>query len=198
MARKQGVLDGKQGQHTPKVGVEAHSEVTLVAALSLYPHACFSGDWRAGCGRVEVSDGNVWEPTVGLEPTTCGLQNRCSAIELRRRRGSARIRTGLRGTRSIAAALHCCQAAGKGGQRPTLCRYAAMPLCRYAAARSLSVPGVCGSNSAAAAAVRRPLADIHGGAGVTGAHRHAPRTHAHGASHAQAAIAAVRAGHHLD
>jgi hypothetical protein len=26
-----------------------------------------------------------WEPAVGLEPTACGLRNRCSATELRRR-----------------------------------------------------------------------------------------------------------------
>jgi hypothetical protein len=31
--------------------------------------------------------GYILEPTVGLEPTTYGLQNRCSAIELRRRVG---------------------------------------------------------------------------------------------------------------
>ena len=37
---------------------------------------------RKKCGLVGGGEG---EPTVGLEPTTCGLQNRCSAIELRRR-----------------------------------------------------------------------------------------------------------------
>jgi hypothetical protein len=31
------------------------------------------------------------EPTVGLEPATGGLQNRCSAFELRRRRATDRV-----------------------------------------------------------------------------------------------------------
>ena len=62
--------------------------------------------------------GGVGEPTVGLEPTTCGLQNRCSAIELRRRMSCgtrwagarAPARRNPRGTRSIAAAAGRCQA----------------------------------------------------------------------------------------
>src|SRR6266481_7164240 len=46
--------------------------------------------------------GFLREPAVGLEPTTCGLRNRCSATELRRRgivREVAAPRTGPRATR---------------------------------------------------------------------------------------------------
>src|SRR5260221_5110697 len=38
--------------------------------------------------RGRFISGFVGEPTVGLEPTTCGLQNRCSAIELRPQTGA--------------------------------------------------------------------------------------------------------------
>src|SRR5690349_20501377 len=65
------------------------------------------------CGAASIQ-----EPTVGLEPTTCGLQNRCSAIELRRRTCTRTTRIpATRGTRSIGAARRTCQ--GKPHARDT-------------------------------------------------------------------------------
>jgi hypothetical protein len=34
----------------------------------------------------DFADSEMLEPTEGVEPTTGGLQNRCSTVELRRRR----------------------------------------------------------------------------------------------------------------
>ena len=48
---------------------------------TLFPNIDFWEDWRS---KIGVKSLILLEPGVGFEPTTCGLQNRCSTTELTR------------------------------------------------------------------------------------------------------------------
>ncbi len=74
---------GREGIEPPQ-SKTADLQSAELTTCSTYPCAATATDRDCGLVVGPATDGSAMEPTTGLEPGTCGLQNRCSTIELRR------------------------------------------------------------------------------------------------------------------